>query len=65
MWLALEKKADLEEFFLSQQYPDAYPKYAEGLPKFIPGVLPSDTIGFNKMDDEEGKYDPDHQGIAE
>ena len=65
MWLALEKKADIEELCLSQQYPDSYPKYAEGLPKFIPGRLVDDSIEtFQKFDEEDAKAYPD-LGVAE
>ena len=38
LWIALEKKADIEEITLAEKFPD-YLDYAKDKPKFIPGRL--------------------------
>ena len=51
MWLALEKKADLEELKLSEMFPGEYDEYAASVPKFIPGHLL--TNKYDKQIDED------------
>jgi len=54
MWLALEKKADIEELCLTEQFPESYIAYAATRPKFIPGRLVAGKLEseYAQMDDD-------------
>lgn len=51
MWVALEKKADIEELCLTEQFPESYIAYAATRPKFIPGRIVSNNKEYAQMDD--------------
>lgn len=39
VYLVLDKKADIEEMYIAEEKPEAYPDYAASKPKFFPGRL--------------------------
>jgi len=52
LWLVLEKKADIEELCLAEEFPDTYPAYAMVRPKFIPGRIITGAPEYQSFDTE-------------